>query len=60
MWKKEFDTSYVGFTNDGSQWLVDNTDIKLIGTFLDISHAQIFFFLHIDNLWNVKLLHHGI
>lgn len=50
MWKKEFDTSYVGFTNDGSQWLVDNTDIKLIGTFLDISHAQIFFFLHIDNL----------
>ncbi|KAF3788333.1 Kynurenine formamidase [Nymphaea thermarum] len=32
MWKKEFDTSYVGFTEDGAQWLVDNTDIKLIGT----------------------------
>lgn len=32
MWKKEFDTSYVGFTKDGAQWLVDNTDIKLVGT----------------------------
>lgn len=31
MWKKEFDTSYVGFTKGGAQWLVDNTDIKLIG-----------------------------
>ncbi|THG21788.1 hypothetical protein TEA_023185 [Camellia sinensis var. sinensis] len=31
MWKKEFDTSYVGFTKDGAQWLVENTDIKLVG-----------------------------
>ncbi|KAJ1278254.1 hypothetical protein BS78_04G065500 [Paspalum vaginatum] len=31
MWKKEGDMSYVGFTEDGAQWLVDNTDIKLIG-----------------------------
>jgi kynurenine formamidase len=31
MWKKEFDTSYVGFMKDGAQWLVDNTDIKLVG-----------------------------
>ena len=23
--------SYVGFTEDGAQWLVDNTDIKLVG-----------------------------
>ncbi|CAL5377417.1 unnamed protein product [Camellia sinensis] len=30
MWKKEFDTSYVGFTKDGAQWLVENTDIKLV------------------------------
>ncbi|KAG0502566.1 hypothetical protein HPP92_002638 [Vanilla planifolia] len=30
MWKKEFDTSYVGFMKDGAQWLVDNTDIKLV------------------------------
>ncbi|XP_059647824.1 cyclase-like protein 2 [Cornus florida] len=31
MWKKEFDTSYVGFMKDGAQWLVDYTDIKLVG-----------------------------
>ncbi|PKU70584.1 cyclase-like protein 3 isoform X2 [Dendrobium catenatum] len=31
MWKKEFDTSYVGFMKDGAQWLVDNTDIKFVG-----------------------------
>ncbi|XP_010692763.3 cyclase-like protein 2 isoform X2 [Beta vulgaris subsp. vulgaris] len=31
MFKKEFDSSYVGFTEDGAQWLVDNTDIKLVG-----------------------------
>ncbi|CAL4889555.1 unnamed protein product [Urochloa decumbens] len=31
MWKKEGDFSYVGFTEDGAQWLVDNTDIKLVG-----------------------------
>ncbi|XP_062020748.1 cyclase-like protein 2 [Rosa rugosa] len=31
MWKKEFDTSAVGFMEDGAKWLVDNTDIKLIG-----------------------------
>ncbi|XP_075494452.1 cyclase-like protein 2 [Primulina tabacum] len=31
MFKKEFDTSYVGFMKDGARWLVDNTDIKLVG-----------------------------
>lgn len=31
MWKEEFDSSYVGFMKDGAQWLVDNTDIKLVG-----------------------------
>lgn len=31
MWKKEFDLSYCGFTEDGAEWLVKNTDIKLIG-----------------------------
>jgi kynurenine formamidase len=30
MWR-EFDTSFVGFMKDGAQWLVDNTDIKLVG-----------------------------
>jgi len=32
MWKAGGDMSYVGFTEDGAQWLVDNTDIKLVGT----------------------------
>lgn len=31
MFKKEFDSSYVGFMKDGAQWLVDNTDVKLVG-----------------------------
>ncbi|KAL6629990.1 hypothetical protein ACP70R_029755 [Stipagrostis hirtigluma subsp. patula] len=31
MWTKEIDTSFVGFTEDGAQWLADNTDIKLVG-----------------------------
>ena len=31
MWRKEFDSTYVGFMKDGAQWLVDNTDIKLVG-----------------------------
>ncbi|KAK4477016.1 hypothetical protein RD792_016218 [Penstemon davidsonii] len=31
MYNKAFDTSFVGFMKDGAQWLVDNTDIKLVG-----------------------------
>lgn len=31
MFKKEFDTSFTGFEVDGAKWLVENTDIKLIG-----------------------------
>ncbi|XP_078181858.1 cyclase-like protein 3 [Carex rostrata] len=31
MWKRECDSSFVGFMKDGAQWLVDNTDIKLVG-----------------------------
>lgn len=31
MWKTKFDTSYVGFMKDGAQWLVDNTNVKLVG-----------------------------
>uniref|UniRef100_A0A803MZL7 Uncharacterized protein n=1 Tax=Chenopodium quinoa TaxID=63459 RepID=A0A803MZL7_CHEQI len=30
MFQKEFDSSYVGFMEDGAQWLKDNTDIKLV------------------------------
>ncbi|KAK0581585.1 hypothetical protein LWI29_015479 [Acer saccharum] len=31
MFKKEFDSSYTGFMKDGAKWLVENTDIKLVG-----------------------------
>ncbi|CAK9143650.1 unnamed protein product [Ilex paraguariensis] len=31
MYKKEFDSSYVGFMKDGAKWLVENTNIKLVG-----------------------------
>ncbi|KAI3922419.1 hypothetical protein MKX01_006108 [Papaver californicum] len=31
MLKNEFDTSYVGFMRDGAKWLVENTNIKLVG-----------------------------
>ncbi|XP_010547993.1 PREDICTED: uncharacterized protein LOC104819562 isoform X1 [Tarenaya hassleriana] len=31
MFKKEFDSSFVGFLSDGARWLVENTDIKLVG-----------------------------
>ncbi|KAG8650797.1 hypothetical protein MANES_07G067900v8 [Manihot esculenta] len=31
MFKKEFDSSYVGFLSEGAKWLVQNTDIKLVG-----------------------------
>ncbi|WZZ86934.1 hypothetical protein YC2023_115513 [Brassica napus] len=31
MFEKEFDSSFAGFMMDGARWLVENTDIKLIG-----------------------------
>ncbi|KAB1208423.1 Kynurenine formamidase [Morella rubra] len=31
MFKKEYDTSFIGFTKDGAKWLVENTHIKLVG-----------------------------
>ncbi|XP_062090443.1 cyclase-like protein 2 isoform X2 [Humulus lupulus] len=31
MFKKEFDSSYTGFMRDGAKWLVENTDVKLVG-----------------------------
>lgn len=31
MWKSKFDTSFVGFMEDGAKWLVENTDIQLVG-----------------------------
>ncbi|OMO63290.1 putative cyclase protein [Corchorus olitorius] len=35
MHKKEFASDFTGFKKDGAQWLVDNTDIKLVGLNLD-------------------------
>ncbi|CAA7019930.1 unnamed protein product [Microthlaspi erraticum] len=31
MYKTEEDNSFVGFSADGAKWLVENTDIKLVG-----------------------------
>ncbi|KHG03422.1 Kynurenine formamidase [Gossypium arboreum] len=31
MHKTEFASDFTGFKKDGAQWLVDNTDIKLVG-----------------------------
>ncbi|XP_078438267.1 cyclase-like protein 3 [Wolffia australiana] len=48
MFRKEFDSSYTGFTEDGAKWLAQNTDIKLIGvdylsaaTFDDLTSAHL-------------------
>jgi hypothetical protein len=55
MWKKEFDTSYVGFMKDGAQWLVDNTDIKLVGKLVPFRGSlvalQKMFLLNLEYLW---------
>lgn len=38
MYKKEFDSSFVGFMADGAKWVVENTNIKLVGLdYLSIS-----------------------
>lgn len=31
MWNIEWDSSYVGFTTDGAEWLVNHTNVKFIG-----------------------------
>lgn len=57
MFKREFDRSYVGFTKDGAKWLVDNTDIKLVGklyTFVS-SLCFSFFFCLLEHLLSVLL-----
>jgi hypothetical protein len=55
MWKKEFDTSYVGFMKDGAQWLVDNTDIKLVGKLVPFRGSlvalQKMFLFNLEYLW---------
>ncbi|KAK6916407.1 Kynurenine formamidase/cyclase-like [Dillenia turbinata] len=49
MYKSEYDTSYVGFMKDGAKWLVENTNIKLVGrTFNSLFRTPI---LCNKNLW---------
>ena len=31
MHQKAFESSYVGITRDGAEWLADNTDVELVG-----------------------------
>ena len=40
MHKKKFASDFTGFKKDGAQWLVDNTDIKLVGKILDFPCYQ--------------------
>ncbi|KAK8914367.1 hypothetical protein KSP39_PZI024015 [Platanthera zijinensis] len=57
MWKKEFDTSYVGFTKDGAEWLVNNTDIKLVGIdYLSIAAYDDLVFPHLAFLENREVI----
>ncbi|WCJ17801.1 Cyclase family protein [Euphorbia peplus] len=50
MYKKEFDSSYTGFKADGAKWLVENTDIRLVGldylsvaAYLDLAPTHLHF-----------------
>lgn len=47
MFKNQFDTSFVGFTTDGAKWLVDNTDIKLVGKLLTFFNLALLFFSYV-------------
>ncbi|KAL5071132.1 hypothetical protein RYX36_022019, partial [Vicia faba] len=42
MFKKEFDASYVGFMEDGAKWLVENTNIKIVG----VNYLSVAAFVH--------------
>ncbi|GAB2219807.1 hypothetical protein Droror1_Dr00007444 [Drosera rotundifolia] len=57
MFKKEFDSTYVGFTEDGAQWLVDNTDIKLVGTdYLSVAAYEDLISAHLVFLKNREVI----
>jgi kynurenine formamidase len=47
MFKNQIDTSFVGFTTDGAKWLVDNTDIKLVGKLLTFFNLALLFFSYV-------------
>ncbi|KAH7432429.1 hypothetical protein KP509_07G021900 [Ceratopteris richardii] len=61
MWKSQFDSSYIGFTKEGAEWLRDHTNIKLIGTGYPCCLGGSFFFLvlliqHVKGLTTCLLL----
>jgi hypothetical protein len=47
MFKKESDLSYVGFMKDGARWLVENTNIKLVGKKCQHSVSYFCFVFHL-------------
>lgn len=57
MFKKEFESDYAGFTEDGARWLVENTDIKLVGKMEDslfvasstITYIQLYYMQDLTN-----------
>lgn len=57
MWKNQFDTSYVGFTVEGAQWLRDNTKIKLIGIdYLSVAAFDFLISAHVVLLQNKDII----
>ncbi|XP_026460713.1 cyclase-like protein 3 isoform X2 [Papaver somniferum] len=45
MYRNQFDTSFVGFTQDGAQWLKDHTDIKMELITYPLLHGTTMFLL---------------
>lgn len=57
MWKRQFDTSYVGFTKDGAQWLTEHTKIKLIGIdYLSVAAFDYLISAHVVLLKNKDII----
>ncbi|KAI5066447.1 hypothetical protein GOP47_0019071 [Adiantum capillus-veneris] len=57
MWKKQFDSSYVGLTTDGAEWLRDNTKIKLVGIdYLSVASYDYLIEAHVVLLQNKDII----
>ncbi|KAF7078771.1 hypothetical protein CFC21_083151 [Triticum aestivum] len=57
MWKQGGDMSFVGFTEDGAQWLVDNTDIKLVGIdYISVASFDHLITAHVAFLKNADII----
>ena len=49
--------SFVGFTEDGAQWLVDNTDIKLVGIdYISVASFDHLITAHVAFLKNADII----